>query len=179
MSGEPSEPRTAISILLDEIAPEVAAARYELNPPSRLRVPLHITLLFPFVLRREVSRSLIAELRSFFGKWSRPEFELTHVGVFPGVVAYAAPSPDGELKRLMRELWNAYPETPPYGGELGTANPVPHASLAPLDVADLATVRSRVEPLLPVLCDPFGASLLEEFEPDRWRELEPLPFAAR
>ena len=176
VSGHKFEPRTAISILLDEIAPDVAEARYELHPQSRLHVPLHITLLFPFVLRRDVSADLLGELRSFFGNHSRPMFELTHVATFPDVVAYAAPEPDGALKRLTCELWSAYPETPPYGGEFGMSEPVLHATLAPLDVANVETVRARVEPLLPVRCEPSHASLLEEFEPDRWRELEALPF---
>ncbi|MGI8478342.1 MAG: 2'-5' RNA ligase family protein [Gaiellaceae bacterium] len=177
MSAEKFEPRTALSILLDEIAPDLAAARYELHPQSRLRVALHITLLFPFVFRHDVSADLLGKLRCFFARRAAPKFELTHVAVFPGVVAYAAPEPDGALKRLTRELWSAYPETPPYGGEFGTSEPVLHATSAPLDVVDVETVRACVEPLLPVRCEPSHASLLEEFEPDRWRELEPLPFA--
>jgi hypothetical protein len=58
----------------------------------------------------------------------------------------------------------------------GTTDPVLHATIAPLEVADEETVRRRVEPLLPIRCEPSHASLLEEFEPDRWRELDPLPF---
>jgi 2'-5' RNA ligase len=169
------EPRTAISILLDDAAPEVAAARYELDPQARMRVPLHVTLLHPFVPRRDVSSELVARLRAFFGDRPRPAFRLARVEVFPGVVAYAAPEPDGELAQMTRELWAAYPDTPPYGGSF--SEPVPHATLAPLDVADAESVRTRVEPLLPVRCRPTHVSLLEEFEPDRWRELEPLPFA--
>lgn len=96
--------------------------------------------------------------------------------VFPDVVAYAAPEPDGELARMTRELWSAYPDNPPYGGAF--SEHVPHATLAPLDVADAETVRARVEPLLPVRCEPSHVSLLEEFEQERWRELEPLPFGA-
>jgi 2'-5' RNA ligase len=175
MSAETFEPRTAISILLDEIAPDLAAARYELDPRARVRVPLHITLLFPFVLRRDMSADLLGELRAFFGNRTRPTFELSHVAVFPDMVVYAAPEPDGDLKRLTRELWSAYPDTPPYG-EFGTNDPVPHATIAPLEVVDEGTVRWRVEPLLPIPCEPSNASLLEEFAPDRWRELEPLPF---
>jgi hypothetical protein len=59
--------------------------------------------------------------------------------------------------------------------EFGDNEPIPHATLAPLDVADLEKVRARVQPLLPVRCEPSRASLLEEFQLDRWRELEPLP----
>ena len=78
-----------------------------------------------------------------------------------------------QLKRLIGGLTARYPETPPYGGAFDW--PVPHATLAKQD-ADGA-VRTRVEPLLPVECRPARASLIEEFEPLRWRELAPLSFA--
>ena len=116
MSGVAFEPRTAISILLDEAAPEVAAARYELDPAARPRIALHVTLLFPFVPRREASRELVAELRDFFGERPRPKFELARVEAFPEVVSYAAPEPADGLATLIRQLTARYPETPPYGG---------------------------------------------------------------
>jgi hypothetical protein len=169
------DPRTAISILLDDAAPEVAAARYALDPGARQRVPLHITLLYPFVHLRDVTAEFLASLRSFFAAWPRPAFELARVELFPGVVSYAAPAPDGALVAMTSELWAAYPETPPYDGLF--SEPIPHATLAHLDVAGIEAVRARVEPLLPVRCSPTHASLLREFEPDRWRELHALPFA--
>ena len=170
------EPRTAITILLDRAAPEIAAARYELDPRAWGRIELHVTLLYPFVLRRDVSPAVLAELESFFADRPRPEFALAQVGVFEGTFAYAAPEPDDGLAVMMRALWSAYPDTPPYGGEF--TEPVPHATIAPLAEADLETVRARVEPLLPIDCSPDHASLLEEFEPDCWRELHPLAFGA-
>jgi hypothetical protein len=35
---------------------------------------------------------------------------------FPGVL-YVAPEPDEAFRRLTTEVWNRYPETPPYGGK--------------------------------------------------------------
>jgi 2'-5' RNA ligase len=171
-----AEPRTAITVLLDAAAPTVAEARYELDPDARERVELHVTLLFPFVPRTAVTPALVGELRAFFAGRPRPAFDLARVDVFPRVVAYAAPEPAGPLRQLIGELAAAYPETPPYGGAY--AEPVPHATLVAIDDGEAAGARARVEPLLPVRCEPDRASLLEEFEPNRWRELEPLPFGA-
>jgi 2'-5' RNA ligase len=171
--------RTALSILLGEAAPEVAAARAELDPEAALRIPLHVTLLFPFVPRDEVTAGIVAELRTFFAAQTSPSFELTRVATFPGVVTYAAPEPAAGLVRLMAALWARYPDLPPYGG--GVTEPVPHATLTRLDLGAAPTVErvlERVEPLLPVACAPRAASLVEEYEPDRWRELEQLAFAA-
>ena len=170
------EPRTAVTILLDRAAPEIAAARYELDPRAWGRIELHFTLLYPFVPRGDVSPALLTELESFFAGRPRPEFALARVAVFEGTFAYAAPEPDDELAATMRDLWARYPDTPPYGGEF--TEPVPHATIAPLAEVDLETVRARVDSLLPVDCSPEHASLLEEFEPDCWRELHPLAFGA-
>jgi 2'-5' RNA ligase len=171
-----AEPRTAISVLLDAAAPTVAEARYELDPAARRRIELHVTLLFPFVPRRAVTPTLVGELRAFFADRPRPSFDLARVDVFPGVIAYAAPEPAEPLRRLIDDLAAVYPETPPYGG--AHADPVPHATLAPVGDDGGAAARALVEPLLPVRCEPTHASLVEEFEPDRWRQLEPLAFGA-
>ena len=166
--------RTAIVILLDDLAPEVARARYELGRYGSNEVELHVTLLFPFVPRARVDADLGEALRGFFAERPRPSFALARVTRFADGTVYAAPEPAAPLVELIADLAARYPETPPYEG----AHPdvVPHATLATGD-ADEAAVRGRVEPLLPVACRPERASLIEELEPFRWRELEPLPFA--
>ena len=165
--------RTAIAIGLDEHAPAVAAARYDLDRYGEDEIELHVTLLYPFVPRRELEPDAVASLRSFFAERPAPVFALASVEAFDEGVTYAAPRPDEPLIRLVGELAERYPETPPYGGIHDDV--VPHATLAK-DDSDGA-VRKRIEPLLPVECRPSRASLYEEFEPRRWRELEPLPFA--
>ena len=173
MSDRPFEPRTGIVLLLDDLAPTVADARYDLGRYGPNEIELHVTLLFPFVPRRAVGPSVVDRLRALFAEQRRPAFALARIESFDGGVVYAAPDPDEQLTRLIGELTARYPETPPYGGSHDW--PVPHATLAYSD-GDGA-VRARVEPLLPVRCEPAHASLIEEFEPLRWRELEPLPFA--
>jgi hypothetical protein len=167
-------PRTAIVLLLDDLAPAVAAARYELGRYGPNEVELHVTLLFPFVPRRRVDAGLVEELRACFAARPRPTFALERVTAFAEGTIYAAPEPAGPLVELIETLAARFPETPPYGGAHDEI--VPHATLVHPD-GDEAAVRARVQPLLPVACAPDHASLLEEFEPNRWRELEPLPFA--
>jgi hypothetical protein len=170
--------RTAITLLLDDAAPEVAAARAELDPVGARRIGLHITLLHPFVPRAEVTDELVAELRSFFVARTLPAFALARVDEFPDVAAYVAPEPDAELVELTRAVWGQYPGYPPYGGAFPES--VPHATIVDYARAGvgLEDVRARVEPELPVRCTPEAASLVEEYEHDRWRELESLRFGA-
>ena len=177
MSAPAPEPRTGIVVLLDALAPGIAAARYELDPPARNRIELHVTLLFPFVPRREVTPELVDDLRRLLGRHDRPSFTLDRVEAWPGQVVYAALEPPEVLLAIMRELCAAFREYSPYGGLFTADELVPHATLAPIDGDDASAGRARVGPLLPVRCEPAHASLIEEFEPDRFRELEPLPFA--
>jgi 2'-5' RNA ligase len=174
VSAEPFAPLTAILVALDELAPTVAAARYDLGRYGENEIELHVTLLHPFVPRRALESAVTASLRRFFAERPAPVFALDRVESFADGVVYAAPRPDGPLKRLIGQLAARYPDTPPYGGVFDDV--VPHATLAKSD--EDGTVRARVEPLLPVECRPERASLFEEFEPLRWRELEPLPFGA-
>ena len=169
------EPGTALTIELENEAKDVAGARRELDPHEHCRVPLHITLIYPFVRRRDVTSELLSGLQDFFGGRPGPTFDLARVEEFPGDIAYVAPEPDRPLIELIHELSDAYPETPPYGGRFDRI--VPHVTIAGFDVADIGSVRARVAPLLPARCSPDRASLVEEYEPDRWREWHALPFA--
>ena len=164
--------------MLDDLAPALAAARAELDPEGARRVGLHITLLHPFVSRDQITDDLVAGLRTFFAARSAPTFALARIEEFPGVVAYAAPEPAAELIDVTLAVWRRFPDFPPYDGTV--SEPVPHATLVSYARVRMGVqrVRERVEPLLPAACAPLAASLLEEHEPDRWRELESLPFGA-
>lgn len=144
-------------------------------------IPLHVTVLSPFVAREELSEAVLDRVRQLFAGLPPMEFELARVDTFPGVV-YAAPEPDDELRRCIAATCRAFPETPPYGGAFTEI--VPHATLALVppggDQADLSRrIRAHVEPLLPIRCRAETVSLLVEHEPNRWRERERLPLVKR
>ncbi len=176
MSEQPG--RTALVVLLDELAPAVAAARAELDPVGARRIGLHVTLLHPFIARAALTAVDVAGLRAFFADRALAPFSLSRVLEFPDVVAYAAPEPAVGLEELTRAVWDEFPDFPPYGGTVD--RPVPHATLVSYSRVDasLAQVRARLEPALPARCAPTSVSLVEEYEPDRWRELERLPLGA-
>ena len=84
--------RTAISVMLDDAAPTLAAARAELDPEGAARIGLHITLLYPFVTRGEVTQELVEGLRAFFADSFAIRVRSSRdVEEFPGDVAYVAP----------------------------------------------------------------------------------------
>jgi hypothetical protein len=169
---------TYVTVVLAGESPELAAAHDELYP-ERIpeHIPLSLTLLYPWIPRDSLTEEDVEGLRAFFAERPPLRFALTHVTEFPGVVVYAAPEPDDELRATMRALWARYPDYPPYGEPGG--DPPPHATLGRLTgdhAITLEAARARVEPLLPVHCDVHEATLMEEVEADRFRVLQTLPF---
>jgi hypothetical protein len=169
VSDRPLE--TLITLVLEHVDPELSRAHRELYQ-ERIgeNIPFSLTLLTPWVPATDVTDDDLAEMRSFFAARPRLDFDLTEVKEFPGVVAYAAPERDAELRATMKALWAKYPQYPPYGEPGG--EPPPHATLGRYGGATPITFEQameRVEPLLPVRCVVDEAALLEEHEPDRLR----------
>jgi 2'-5' RNA ligase len=166
--------------VLSQFSPKLTALHAEYHPAAVAGgVPLHITLLAPFVPRRALNDSVISTLRSFFAEQAPLSFELARIDTFPDAL-YAAPEPAAELIDLIDELALAFPETPPYGDAF--AETIPHATLAvPAEGREgehtAEKLRGAAASLLPVPCEVTYASLLEEHEPERWTERERFPFA--
>jgi 2'-5' RNA ligase superfamily len=171
-----------VTVVLAEQAPKLAAAHDEaLSRTSRRGIPLSVTLLYPFLPPPSLADFELIALREFFA--SRPgfSFAISRVAQWEGGGAvYGVPEPDDALRATMRALWAAYPQYPPYGEPGG--DPPPHASLTLDGGPDPATLRERVEQrlaaLLPARFEIREATLMEEFEPDRYRPRETLAFGA-
>ena len=164
---------TGVSIVLRDAPAALEWVHRELHPVHAARsIPLHITLLYPFVPRSSLTRAHEDRLMGLFREQEPFDLDLVSVDAFPEVV-YAVPSPDERLRVLMRAVWNAFPETPPYGGAF--EDPAPHATLALVpegESPDRAAERIRklVADVLPLRFVARDVSLLEEYEADRWRE---------
>jgi len=135
-------------------------------------IPLHVTLLFPFVAGEALEDDVLRSLEDLFASRAPFELSLLELGEFPGVV-YATPEPGRDLKRCVMELWERFPEYPPYGGEF--AEVVPHATLGTWEQPNrrdvvVARARELTRGILPLVCAIDDVALLEEYAPDRWRE---------
>ena len=118
------------------------------DPSSRAGIPAHVTLIHPFLSPARIDANVVAKLTRIFSTTVRFRFQLTGVGGFPGVV-YLAPEPVEPFLALIRLLVQAFPETPPYGGQF--ANIVPHLSVArltpPAVLDDVAREVAHVVPI--------------------------------
>jgi 2'-5' RNA ligase len=164
--------------VLDDARAELEPVRAELDPNAVERgIPLHVTLLFPFVPREAVDESVIRSLEEHFAQ--RAPFTLALVGLdeFPGVV-YAVPEPGNELKEWVSNLTERFPGYPPYDGQF--ADVVPHATLGTWDEPErrdefVARAREMTRAMFPVACAVDEVALLEEYAPDRWHERRRFP----
>jgi hypothetical protein len=169
---------TNITLVLEHVSTELSQAHRELYPERiEEHIPLSLTLLYPWRPAEGLTEDDLAELRAFFAARPPLEFDLVRVDEFPGLVAYAVPEPDAVLRATMRALWSRYPDYPPYR-EPGS-HPPPHCTLGRYEgdyPITLEQAKRRVEPLLPIHCDLREATLMEEYEPDRWRVRTAFPF---
>jgi 2'-5' RNA ligase len=167
---------TALVIVLEDAEPFDEVRREFAVETVRLGIPFHVTLLYPFAPREELTGDLLGDVRAFFASQPAFEFELARVAAWPRVV-YAVPEPDAALRDCMQRLFASFPAWPPYEGE--HAEVVPHATLgedvdAPRVVAE---IERRLATHLPRRYRAEQATLLEEFAPNEWRERESFPFA--
>jgi hypothetical protein len=170
--------QTSITLDLEHCDPELTQAHRALYP-ERIpeAIPFSLTLHYPWVPAAEVTKADLERVRAYLAGRPPLEFELVRVTEFPGLVAYAEPAPDEQLRATMRGLWALYPDLPPYGRP--GFDPPPHATLTRYANAENATfeqAKERVEPLLPVRCLVGEAILQEEYEPDRMRVRDRFPF---
>ncbi|HEX9380586.1 MAG TPA: 2'-5' RNA ligase family protein [Gaiellaceae bacterium] len=169
---------TALVLVLDDPEPFDAVRRDFAAATVSRGIPFHLTLLYPFAPRDELTDAVLADTRSFFAGRPRLEFALTRIAAWPRVV-YAVPEPDAELRDCMQALSGRFPAWPPYGGL--HADVVPHVTLGEdVDAAQVkAEIERRLAAHLPRRYKPDAATLLEEFASDEWRPRERFPFAGQ
>src|SRR6476469_9936002 len=70
---------TALGIVIDDAGPFDAMRRDYAAETFALGIPFHVTLLYPFAPREELSEDLLADARSFFAGRPPFDFQLTRV----------------------------------------------------------------------------------------------------
>ncbi len=154
------------------------AARFGPDSPAAALGPelvaAHVTVLWPFLAPSLIDTAVLRDIAAVCEKHPRHRFRLERLAAYPGGTVYMPPEPADLLLGLMHDVWNRWPETPPYGGIYDEVNP--HVTLAVLeDRAELIPqVRSFAEPHLPIDATAEEVMLLL-VENGRWRLLEQFP----
>jgi RimJ/RimL family protein N-acetyltransferase len=146
----PAQLETAVVVLVD--LPELDAIYSESYPVmAEQGVPLHLSLLYPFVPPEELPAAL-PRLGAVVAGHERFEFELTELRAFSDGYIWLAPEPAAPFPALTESIEKAFPDHKHWKGQF--ADVIPHATLAHVDEAELeaslARLRSRLGPILPV-----------------------------
>jgi 2'-5' RNA ligase len=123
-------------------------------------VPMHVTLLVPFVPPERIDAEVVAALRGLLEPVAPFDYALGGVCAFPDGTTYLAPLPPEPFVALARAIVRRWPEHPPYGGVHDTI--VPHVTIPPEHVE-----LDRLAALGPIPARAEEARLIVE-EPGRW-----------
>ena len=163
---------SAVIVQVPEAEPVVGAWRRAHTYDAPLGMPAHVTILYPFVPRVELSGAeprlaeLVATHEAFDATFAR-------TARFPELL-YLEPEPADLFHRLTEAVTSAWPEQPPYDGAHEIV--IPHLTVAESeDTRLLDSIASELEPQLPIRQRVAAVSLFVEHDDGRWRERSRLP----
>lgn len=159
----PAEGDTAVVIVVPEAEPVVGEWRLRLDWSAPLGVPAHVTILYPFVPRRELTGEDEARLAVVAASFKPFAADLREVRWFGDDVVYAAPEPEERFREMIAGVGAAWPEHPPYGGL--HEDPTPHLTIGdhgPVEL--LREAADAVAARLPVTTMVSHLALLERVD---------------
>jgi 2'-5' RNA ligase len=144
---------TALIVAISEAEAAVAGHRARLDRAAAWGVPAHVTVLYPFLPPDRIDYAVLAELSDAAAAVPRFAVTFARIGWFGEHVAYLAPEPDGPFRDLTAQVWQRFPDAPPYRGEfddvvphltIGHDHPVPDLTFAAEEVAAHLPIRANV-----------------------------------
>jgi 2'-5' RNA ligase len=144
-------------------------------------VPVHVSVVYPFVPPADVDDDVLSRLAAAVGTVPAFDCVFSSTEWFGEDVLWLAPEPAGPFRELTRAVVAAFPAHQPYGGQY--AEPTPHLTIGELRLGSaeqLAAAERAVHTHLPVRARVDRAVLLAgRPEPDSWRPVAgfPLPVA--
>lgn len=159
-----SRPRqSALLVPVPEAGPAVAAWRGGSAAVGAPGLPLHVTLLHPFVPAAAADASVEAAVRAVLAGVAPFRFSLARLERFPGVL-YLAPEPAEPFVALTGKLHARWPEHRPYDGAYDSV--IPHLTVA--FGADAQAPTDGLERLLPIEAAARSLWLMAEGWNGRW-----------
>jgi 2'-5' RNA ligase len=109
---------STLAILVPEAEGLVQSFRGRYDPSAKVGMPAHITLLYPFKSPDEIDEVVLDALRHCFFCFLPFKFSLRTINQFSSETLYLAPEPEDPFRQLTLAIWECYPETPPYTGDI-------------------------------------------------------------
>lgn len=175
----PPPPATQTAVLVPILAAEsvVGPHRDRLDRAAGWGIPAHVTVLYPFLPPDALNDDALGRLGTAIA--SEPEFDATfsETGWFGSDVLWLGPEPAELFRRLTLAVWQAFPDSPPYGGAFDDIHP--HVTVGERSMGaagDLERAEDDVRPRLPLVQHVDHVLLMAGTDaPRSWRTVQRLP----
>ena len=166
---------SAILIKVPQVESLVGRHRRDLDPSAEWGVPAHVTLLYPFLPPSEIDAKVLGRVATCVSGHRAFQVQFARAKWFGEEVLWLAPEPDSPFRELTATLFGAFPETPPYGGNI--FDPTPHLTVADGAIIDqMREVESLVTAQLPIQASFTSVSVMVGSpETASWMTLVDLP----
>ena len=122
-----TEGDSALLIAVAEAEPVVGTLRLVHDAVAADGIPAHVTVLYPFVPRNQLSADVRRATADVFSVIPAFEYRFDHVGRFGDTTVFLVPHPAGAFSRLIEAAHARWPEHPPYGGVFDVV--IPHLTV--------------------------------------------------
>ena len=159
---------SAFLVRVPEAESLVGELRRRFDPSAALGVPVHITVLYPFMSSMLIDEGVLASAKRIVSAMKEFHFELNAIGRFPDA-SYLSPDPIESFVSLTQALVREFPNYPPYGGRFSTI--VPHLTVADKSAANAAIAEQELKVRIknqPVQCECQHLELWEN-STGKWR----------
>jgi hypothetical protein len=112
----PPPTQTAVIVPVPAVDSLVGEHRSHLDMAASWGVPVHVSVLYPFVEPAKVDDDLIATLASALGPVTAFDCRFTRTQWFGQDVLWLDPEPAQPFRDLTAAVWGTFPHHPPYGG---------------------------------------------------------------
>jgi hypothetical protein len=154
--------RTALIVLVPEADAAVADIRLRHDPSAACGVPVHVTVLFPFL---DASETDSEALRELFSAHAAFDFTLNRLERWDDGIVWLHPEPSQPFANLTAAVWRRWPECPPYAGTVDAV--IPHLTISETAI--------EVEVELPIVSDASHVTLIEKAADGTWQTREAFP----
>lgn len=127
MADAPRGIDSGLLVPIPEAEPVAGELRAAHDPAAADAIPCHVTVLFPFLPRAEISGEVRAALRDLFGGMAAFDYRFDRVERFADTTVYLAPRHPANFTSLIEATAARWPDQPPYGGKWDTV--IPHLTV--------------------------------------------------
>ena len=119
--------QSALVVEVPESEPIVGSLRDSFDAVSKLGMPAHITILYPFIKPSDIHSNDLDRIGRLIYGFTEFCFSLKSVGRFPETT-YLKPTPEEPFIEMTEVIYKSYPLFPPFGGIHDTV--IPHLTVS-------------------------------------------------